>query len=93
MKIEFLGMDGCHNMSEMWESLLSAMKELQWNQLVDKLNLIALSEKLDKPTILVDGKDLFDSSFPETYNPSCRYYPNGLPGTKEIAVKLKSVTQ
>ena len=59
MKIEFLGMDGCHNMSEMWESLLSAMKELQWHQLVDKLNLIALSEKLDQragfgsPTITI----------------------------------------
>lgn len=81
----------------MWESLQTAMKELQLNQPIEKLDLNALSEKQDKragfgsPTILVNGKDLFDSPFPETYNPSCRYYPNGLPGTKEIIAKLKSL--
>jgi hypothetical protein len=99
MKLEFLIMQDCPNMSKMWESLQAAIKELQWNQSVDKLDLIALSEKQDKragfgsPTILVNGKDLFDSPFPETYDPSCRYYPNGLPGTKEIITKLKSVIE
>ena len=84
-------------MSIMWESLQVALQELQWNQPIVKLDLIALSEKQDKragfgsPTILVDGKDLFDSPLPETYNLSCRYYPNGLPNPKEIVAKLKSV--
>lgn len=99
MKIEFLGMEGCPNMSEMWESLQAAIKELQWNQPVNRLDLIALSEKQDKragfgsPTILVNGKDLFGSPLPVTYHPSCRYYPNGIPGTKEIVAKLKSVIE
>jgi hypothetical protein len=81
----------------MWESLQVALQELQWNQPIVKLDLIALSEKQDKragygsPTILVNDIDLFDSPFPYTYNPSCRYYPNGLPNPKEIVAKLKSV--
>jgi hypothetical protein len=97
MKIEFLDMQDCPNMSIMWDSLLTALNELKLNQPIDKLDLIALSEKQDKragfgsPTILVNDKDLFDSPFPETYHPACRYYPKGLPGTKEIIAKLKSV--
>jgi hypothetical protein len=82
----------------MWESLQAALKELQYNQPIEKLDINTLSEKQDKragygsPTILVNGKDLFDSPFPETFNPSCRYYPNGLPNTKEIITKLKSLS-
>jgi hypothetical protein len=99
MKIEFLGMDGCPNRSEMLASLQSAIKELHWDQTINKLDLIELSKKQGKragfgsPTILVNGKDLFDLPFPETYNPSCRYYPQGLPGTEEIVAKLKSVAE
>ena len=90
-------MQNCPNISPLWESLQAALKELQYNQPIDKLDINSLSEKQDKragfgsPTILVDGKDLFDSPFPETYNLSCRYYPNGLPNPKEIVAKLKSV--
>jgi hypothetical protein len=96
MKIEFLFMQNCPNVSPMWDSLQSALKELQLNQPIEKLDLNALSEKQDKragygsPTILVNGKDLFGSPLHETYNPSCRYYPYGLPGTKQIIAKLKS---
>ena len=90
-------MQNCPNISSMWESLQTSMKELQYNQPIEKLDLNALSEKQDKragfgsPTILVNGKDLFDSPFPETFNPSCRYYPNGLPDTNDIVSKLKSI--
>jgi hypothetical protein len=97
MKIEFLYISGCPNISPMWDSLQAALKELQYNFPIDKLDLNALSEKQDKragygsPTILVNGKDLFDSPFPETYNPSCRYYPNGLPNAREIIAKLKTL--
>jgi hypothetical protein len=97
--IEFLGMDGCPNRSEMLASLQAALKDLKWDQTINKLDLISLSKQQDKragfgsPTILVNGKDLFGSPFPETYNPSCRYYPNGLPGTEEIVAKLKSVAE
>jgi len=97
MKIEFLFMQNCPNISPMWVSLQTAMKELQLNQPIDKLDINSLSEKQDKragfgsPTILVNGQDLFDSPFPETFNPSCRYYPNGLPNTNDIVTKLKTV--
>ena len=97
LKLQFLFMQNCPNISPLWESLQAALKELQYNQPIDKLDINSLSEKQDKragfgsPTILVDGKDLFDSPFPETYNPSCRYYPNGIPNTNTIVSKLKSV--
>lgn len=31
------------------------------------------------PTILIDGKDLFDQPIPDKPSMSCRFYPNGLP--------------
>jgi hypothetical protein len=59
MKIEFLAMQNCPNVSPMWESLQSAMKELQLNQPIEQLDINTLSERQDKragfgsPTILV----------------------------------------
>jgi hypothetical protein len=99
MKLQFLSMPNCPNVSPMWESLQAALNELNYNNTIEILDLNALSEKQDKragygsPTILVNGKDLFDSLFPETSNPSCRYYPNGLPRILEIIDKLKSVME
>lgn len=95
--IQFLSLQNCPNVTPMWESLQTALKELQINQTIERLDLNALSEKQDKyagfgsPTILVNGKDLFGLPFPETYNPSCRYYPNGLPNANDIVAKLKSI--
>jgi hypothetical protein len=97
MKIEFLSMQNCPNVSPMWESLQTALKELQLNHPIEQLDISALSEKQDKragfgsPTILVNGQDLFDSPFPETFNPTCRYYPKGLPNTNDIVTKLKTL--
>jgi hypothetical protein len=99
MKIEFLFMQNCPNITEMWDSLQTAMKELQLNNPIEQIDLNVLSENQDKragfgsPTILVNSRDLFDSPFPVTYNPSCRYYPNGLPGPVEIVSKLKSTSK
>jgi len=95
--IQFLFMQNCPNVSPMWESLQIALKELQFDLPIEQLDINSLSEKQDKragfgsPTILVDGKDLFDSPTPETYNPSCRYYPKGLPNSKDILTKLKTI--
>ena len=97
MKLQFLSMHNCPKVSPMWESLQSAIIELQYNKPIEKLDLNALSEKQDKlagygsPTILVNGKDLFDSPFPASFNPSCRYYPNCLPNAKDILTKLKII--
>jgi hypothetical protein len=97
MKLQFLSMSNCPNVSPLWESLQDALKELQYTQTIEQLDINALSENQDKragfgsPTILVNGKDLFDSPFPDTFNPSCRFYPNGLPNVKVIAAKLKSL--
>jgi hypothetical protein len=97
MKLQFLSLQNCPNVSPMWESLQAALKELQLNLPIEQLDINSLSEKQDKragfgsPTILVDGKDLFDLPNPETFNPSCRYYPNGLPNAKDILTKLKTI--
>ena len=96
MKIEFLGMvDGCPNTPKMWASLQKAMRELKLNIPIDSLDLNELSKKQDvrvgygAPTILVNGKDLFGAPLPTTFDPACRYYRGGVPGTKEIVAKLK----
>jgi hypothetical protein len=97
LKIEFLGMEDCPNTPQMWISLRAALKELKWTQLIERLDLIVLSKKQDRragfgsPTILVNGKDIFGSPFPESYDPSCRFYRGGVPGTKEIVAELKSL--
>lgn len=98
LKLQFLSMQNCPNVYPMWEALQSALKELQYNQPIEQLDINTLSEKQDKlagfgfPTILVNDKDLFGSPFPETYNPSCRYYRNGLPNANEIVTKLKIIS-
>jgi hypothetical protein len=100
MKIEFLGMkDGCPNTPKMWHSLQKAMQELRWSIPVDSLDLMKLSEEKDlragygSPTILVNGKDLFDASLPNTLDPACRYYRGGVPGKKQIVEKLKGLNR
>jgi hypothetical protein len=96
MKIEFLGMkEGCPNTPKMWHSLQKAMQELRWSIPVDSLDLMKLSEEKDlragygSPTILVNGKDLFDASLPTKFDAACRYYEGGVPGRKRIFEKLK----
>jgi hypothetical protein len=98
MKIEFLGMkDGCPNTPKMWHSLQKAMQELRWSIPVDSLDLKNLSEVKDvragygSPTILVNGKDLFDASLPSTFDPACRNYLGGVPGEKQIVEKLRAL--
>jgi hypothetical protein len=61
MKLEFLFMQNCPNIPPMWESLQAALKELHYNQPIDKLDINSLSENQDKcagygtPTFLVNG--------------------------------------
>lgn len=95
MKMEFLGMkDGCPNTPKLWLALQDALTELNWEISIDSLDVIELSRQEDlragygSPTILVEGKDLFGASLPQTFDPACRYYRNGLPGTSEIAARL-----
>ena len=89
-------MQNCPNVIPVWDALQSALSELHYNQPIEQLDINTLSENQDKrsgygsPTILIDGKDLFGSPFPDTDNPSCRYYPNGLPNAADIITKLKS---
>lgn len=96
MKIEFLGMrEGCPHTSQMRLSLQDAMRELHWDTPIDTLDVNELSEKKDiragygSPTILINGEDLFGAGRPTTFEPACRYYRGGIPGTKELVAKLR----
>jgi hypothetical protein len=95
MKIEFLQMHGCPNISEMWQSLQSAINDLKLHPQINILDLDELSDQQDtragfgSPSILVNGNDLFGAALPSTYHPSCRFYPKGLPDKNEIIIKLK----
>jgi len=97
MTIEFLGMkDGCPNTPKMWNSLTQAIRELNWDISVDTLDVNELSLKQDRragygsPTILVNGKDLFDATPSPSLGPACRYYRTGVPDTREIVARLRS---
>jgi hypothetical protein len=95
MKIEFLALDDCENAPKLRKALQDALQALRQNIIVSDLDLTQLSMKNDNragygsPTILVNGKDLFDTPIPNSFEPACRYYPSGLPKASEIVVQLK----
>jgi len=99
MKIEFLGMtDGCPLTPELWNALQTALRQLKAEFTIDPLDVNELSEKHDiragygSPTILVNGKDLFDAPVPTAFDPSCRYYRGGVPSADQVAEKLRSLS-
>jgi hypothetical protein len=96
MTIQFLGMkEGCPNTPKMWISLNEALRELRWNITVDSLDVFVLADQEDlragygSPTILVNGTDLFDAPKPKSFNPACRFYRGGVPGTNDIIERLR----
>jgi hypothetical protein len=100
MTIEFLGMkDGCPHTPTLWNALNRALRELNWDLAVDTLDVYELSRNQDRragygsPTILVNGKDLFDAAPATSLDPACRYYRAGLPDTKSIVAKLRAIKQ
>ena len=96
MNVSFLKLDGCPNADKMWDGLQKAIRDLNLGITVPILDIDKLAEWGDpragfgSPTVLVDGTDLFGLALPSSTNPSCRFYPGGVPASIEIAERLKS---
>ncbi len=100
MKIQFLGMrDGCPNTPKMWTSLHEALQELNWTIHVDWVDVVDLSREQDPragygaPTILFNGMDLFGTEPEKSLDPSCRFYPGGVPTTQHIVARLRALAK
>ena len=85
--VEFLGFDGCPNTPELRKRLVEA----EPNVVIVDVNLMALPNGDSRlgwgaPTILFEGKDLFEMPTNENGNVSCRNWSSGLPSVAEIRV-------
>jgi len=93
--IEFLYFDGCPNTPQLREYLEAALD--QSNGSFTAIDLTKLPETdirrgYGSPTILVDGRDLFDMPEPNAPTMNCRIYPGGLPKTDTLIAKLSEIT-
>jgi hypothetical protein len=100
MTIQFLGMkDGCPNTPKLWSSLNEALNELGWSIRIDSLDLFELSRQKDNragygsPTILINGSDLFGAEPNNSLDPSCRFYPEGVPNRPQIVARLRALNK
>jgi len=94
-QIQFLYFDGCPNASILEASLAEALTRSGADHPYQRIDLSSGSTDepimgFGSPTILVDGKDLFDSPASVAGHLSCRIYPDGLPDTETISLKLAS---
>jgi hypothetical protein len=93
--IEFLYFDGCPNTPQLRVYLEAALD--QSNGSFTAIDLTKLPETdirrgYGSPTILVNGRDLFDMPQPATPTMSCRIYPGGVPDTDTLIAKLSEIT-
>ena len=85
--VEFLGFEGCPNTPELRKRFVEAQPNIEIID-VDLMKLTSGDARLGwgAPTILVDGKDLFDVSAIKNGNVSCRNWSSGLPSVAEIRI-------
>ena len=94
--IELLGFPGCPNTPAMRDHLRAALASIGkgWtfkdtNQ--EKLPASDLRRGWPTPTVLVNGRDLFDMPAPTAPSMGCRMYPGGVPSAADIADTLRTV--
>lgn len=79
MKIEFLYFEGCPNSEPTYHNLLEALKDLNIDIPVDKINVSTLemaqkTKFMGSPSIYVDGIDIYTEKYPDNISYSCRTY-------------------
>ena len=92
--IELLGFPGCPNTPELRDSLTSALASIRKGWTFKDTNQEALPEHdlrrgWPTPTVLVNGRDLFEMPAPTAPSMGCRMYPGGVPSARNLAEKLK----
>ena len=93
-RIELLGFSGCPNTPTMRRNLQQALRTIDPTLRFDDVDQESLSPAdlrrgYPTPTVLVDGKDLYDLPIPEGPAMGCRFYPAGVPGPDDIARRLR----
>ena len=93
--IEFLYFDGCPNTPQLREYLEAALEQSAGSFAAIDLTQLAdndLRRGYGSPTILINGRDLFEAPIPSSPSMSCRIYPGGLPDTNTLIAKLSETT-
>ncbi len=93
MKIQFMYFRGCPHAEASWENLVRVYKDIGLNiNTIEKIDVE--SEEMAKdlnfpgsPSILINGKDIYDGSIPRAYHYACRVYdwPQGRSGVIDAA--------
>ncbi|GMU39050.1 MAG: hypothetical protein KJ057_17355 [Phycisphaerae bacterium] len=94
MKIELLGSPDCPNTAIIREHLRTALKSIGADLTFQDINQDALPQSdlrrgWPTPTVLVNGRDLFDMAPPNSPAMACRIYPAGVPSAERIAARLR----
>jgi len=97
LRIEILGSDDCPNTPPLRANVQQAVTNLKLHAEVayiaqDKLLIDDLRRGWPTPTVLINGKDLFDLTPPSSPVMKCRIYPDGLPTTEKIAERIGKLT-
>lgn len=94
--IEYQYFEGCPNHHKLLQNLQKAIEGFE-----DSINLSLINienEEMAKkhkfrgsPTILLNGNDIEDMPAPYEPRIACRFYPEGLPTTEKIRLKISSL--
>ncbi len=92
IKIEIQHFHGCPNspvLIERVKEAIKGLKNVEYCEVIVDSNEKAEEVKFrGSPTLLINGEDFENQPEPDKAALMCRYYPNGLPETKNIRRKL-----
>ncbi len=89
LKLELQYFEGCPNHKKMSDNLYEAIRGLE-DKIEMKEVLVEDEETARKvsfrgsPTILINGEDIEGIPVPESLTLACRFYPEGIPSSKEL---------
>lgn len=90
--LEFQHFHGCPNGPKLLNNIKEAIKGLDDVELNERI--IDSNEKAKKynfrgsPTLLINGEDFEELAAPKLPSLTCRFYPNGIPGSEDIKKKI-----
>jgi hypothetical protein len=72
------------------EAIRGIEDEVNYQEVLIETNELAEKVKFrGSPTLLINGEDFEGRVEPDEGSLNCRYYPNGLPSTEDIKLKIK----
>jgi cation diffusion facilitator family transporter len=94
--IELQYFDGCPHVAKARELVEHYQHEhpevqIQYTRVTDNEHAAAIGFR-GSPTILIDGKDLYQQPVPEEPRMACRFYPNGLPDYNSFVKMIQKVS-